>query len=266
MKYVMVTNWENHWDKLRNNKTQYSLGMLKSGVDPFGLPASVETIFVKLMPVTKAIEKAWIGRTFNFQQSGNRIEFSVEIAHLITCPDQYANFTEGWYLVGNEENTKTDLLPKFMISLGSIKDWRAFENDFYMLLKCIGVNDAYKYEQTDQRGKADGYFSFGNLSVLYDCTLESNFENLKNVQISNFCDQLKKDKIEVKNRKITIGQHKKAVWIITQCRSSRQIDQIDDVRIKEISVYDLVDLYIRRITSELDSEGLEEALTKLGQG
>ncbi|BEH09845.1 hypothetical protein GSUET_14570 [Geobacter sulfurreducens subsp. ethanolicus] len=266
MKYVMVTNWENHWNDLRNNKTQYSLGMLKSGVDPSRLPESAETIFVKLRPVTKAIEKAWIGRTFDFRAIGNKIEFSVEIAHQIACPSQYADLSEGWYQVNDKVNSKIDLLPRFMLNLASTKEWRTFENDLYMLLKCIGINDAYKYEQTDQRGKADGYFSFGNLSVLYDCTLESNFENLKNVQISNFCDQLKKDKIEVKGRKITIGQHKKAVWIITQCRISRQIDQIDDVRIKEISVYDLIDLYVKRITSELDTEGLEEALFKIGLG
>ncbi|TGU71525.1 hypothetical protein E4633_14525 [Geomonas terrae] len=262
----MVTNWENHWDNLRNNRTQYSLGMLKSGVDPSSLPESAETVFIKLKPVTKVVEKAWIGRSYNFHINRNKIEFSVEIAHPITCPDQYARFSEGWFQVSDEVNTKSELLPGFMLNLGSTKDWRTFENDLYMLLKCIGINDAYKYEQTDQRGKADGYFSFGNLSVLYDCTLESKFEKLKNVQISNFCDQLKKDKIEVKSRKITIGQHKKAVWIITKCRSSHQLDQIDDVKIKEVSVYDLVDLYIRRITSELDSEGLEEALTKIGQG
>lgn len=262
MKYIMVTNWENHWDNLKNNKTQYRLGMLKSGLDPdaVGLHENIETIFIKLKKGEKTFEKAWVGRTSNFRKGKNSIEFQVNVEREIICPQEYANLSEGWYVNSAD---KVDLLPSFMKKIETIRNWHEFENSVYMLLKSIGIHNIYKFDQSDQKGKADGYFFFGNLSVLYDCTLDLNFENSKCVQISNFCAQLKKDTIEIKNKKISIRQHKKAVWIITQNKTSRIMEQVDEIKIKEIAVKDLINLHVRRISTELDSEALEEALINL---
>lgn len=270
MIYVMVTNWASHWDKIKNNTTTYSKFMLKSGVDPTNLFENARTIFIKLHNVTKKVEKAWEGTTSNFRNIGEKIEFSVNIEREIACPAEYAGFSEGWYgcvdkPTSRVSGTSDNLLPVFMNKLKSTDNWGIFENDTFMLLKSLGINDIYKFHQNDQRGKADGFFTFCGMSVLYDCTLDTNFIDSKKTQISNFCDQLKKDKIEIRSKKYTIGQHKRAVWIITQCKSTNLIEDIDGIKIKEVSVNDLIDLYVKRITTELNSEALEEAFIKLGQ-
>lgn len=274
MIYVMVTNWAGHWDKIKNNTTTYSKFMLKSGVDPANLVENTRTIFIKLHNVTKKVEKAWEGTTSNFRNSGDKIEFTLSINREIECPAEYTRYTEGWYgcpekqpFESNSTPKPSDkLIPAFMSRLATTDNWEIFENDSFILLKCLGINDIHKFNQNDQRGKADGFFTFCGMSVLYDCTLDSKFKESKKTQISNFCDQLKKDKIEIKSKKYTIGQHKRAVWIITQCQATNLIEDIDGIKIKEVSVNDLINLYVRRITTELNSEALEEAFIKLGQG
>ncbi len=270
MVYVMVTHWAGHWDSLKNNKTSYSKFMLKLGVDSASLVEGTRTIFIKLHNATKRFEKAWEGTTGSFRNLGEKIEFTVSIEREIACPREYAGFSEGWYrcedvIAPPKAKTSERLLPPFMNNLASTSDWKIFESDTFLLLKSLGINEIHKFHQSDQRGKADGFFTFSGLSVLYDCTLDQNFKDSKKVQISNFCDQLKKDNIVIKSKKYTIGQHKRAVWIITQCNSTQLIEDIDGIKIKEVSIKDLIKLYLKRITTEIDSEALEEAFIKLGQ-
>jgi len=45
-----------------------------------------------------------------------------------------------------------------------------------------------------QKGRPDGFFVFGkHLAVIYDCTLEKDFEKEKNQQIDNYVNQLKNE-------------------------------------------------------------------------
>jgi len=33
MIYIMVTNWEDHWDNLRDNSTYFTVGMLRGNMN-----------------------------------------------------------------------------------------------------------------------------------------------------------------------------------------------------------------------------------------
>jgi len=170
--------------------------MFRNGIDPENFGEKVRTIFIKINGATKKVEKAWEGTTSNFEDIEGKIEFTVSINREIKCPVEYSGLSEGWYNfqdkhapgISNSSRSSDRLIPAFMDNLATTKDWKTFENESFILLKCLGINDIYKFHLHDQRGKADGFFTFSGMSVLYDCTLESNFREAKKTQISNFCD------------------------------------------------------------------------------
>jgi len=98
----MITHWKNHWNNVPNNRTFYSLRMLKN-LNEKELKENTSTIFIKL----------------------------------------------------NGKNRRPEI----------------FEEYTYYLLRLVGINKIYRYE--NQRGSTDGFFVFKNLIVIYDTTLES---------------------------------------------------------------------------------------------
>jgi hypothetical protein len=102
MKYIMVTDWKGHWDKLPNGITKYTLSMLKWQWQDSQLVDDTETVFIKLERSTKKVERAWIGRTGNFKRILDRenefIYFKVSLEEEIRCPEAYASFWDGWYI------------------------------------------------------------------------------------------------------------------------------------------------------------------------
>jgi len=80
--------------------------------------------------------------------------------------------------------------------------------------------------------------------VLYDCTLDPEFEASKAIQIENFCDQLKKGKIQYGGKEINIRDLRKSVWIVTKRPSrERTVRQIDDILVKEVPITKIIQLY-----------------------
>ena len=71
-----------------------------------------------------------------------------------------------------QENPDSELSPAFFNKLLSTHDWKEFERYTYYLLKLLGVQTAYKFLDEPQAGKAYGFFKFGILAVIYDCTLD----------------------------------------------------------------------------------------------
>jgi hypothetical protein len=123
-------------------------------------------------------------------------------------------------------------------------DWKEFENHTFWLLKLIGIHRLYRFEK--QRGNADGFFIFGNLAVIYDCTLEEEFDETKKQQIQNYHAQLKSGKLEHEKTFYDISHRQKQVWI-TSRGSPRVIKQIDDITVKEVPVQELIKIYKTRI-------------------
>lgn len=135
------------------------------------------------------------------------------------------------------------------------------------MLKLIGINDIYKFEK--QKGHGDGFFKIRGLAVIYDCTLERNFEESKKQQIENFCLQLfNKNNIDIGKVSISIKDCQKEVWIITKGKTriiTRIITTMDEVTVKEVSIYTLFELYSLRFKEISSEKELEEKLIGLGR-
>jgi len=269
MRYIMVTHWDNHWDRLPNNETYYTFRMLKGldsdKVEENSKLGKIPTIFVKIKKDNKEFERAWEGYTYDFKVSKKekKIYFKVQILREIDPPQKYRKLYEGWY----EESDlleplleKAALYPPIFYLLIKTSNWYDFENLVYYLLKLLGIHDIIKYEW--QKGHPDGFFKFRNLAVVYDATLEDDFEKSKDQQIDNYCNLLKRGEIKYGRTSFNISECKKQVWIITK-GVSREIRKIDDIIVKEVSVYDLIELYLERFERNFKEDEFEERLTML---
>jgi len=281
-KYIMVTHWENHWDKLPNNETHYATGMLKKNLTTNekldinkileSKSEKIPTIFVKINKDTRELEKAWKGYTYDFRVSEdkNRIYFKVKISREIESPEKVRKLREGWYAdygdVDYEHESlfeKTALYPPVFYSLAKVTYGKEFEELVYYLLKLLGIHDIIKFEH--QREHPDGFFKFRNLAVVYDATLEDDFEKLKNQQIENFCSSiLKRGEIKYERTSFRFSEFRKEVWIITK-NVSRVIRKVNDITVKEVSVYDLIELYEERLRQNLMEDEFEVQLMNIGR-
>jgi hypothetical protein len=262
MKYVMVTKFDKHWDKIEKGETSYGIGMLRDNMSESKLAENTETIFIK-KERDIAMSQAWRGSVGHIRRAASKgkkkIYFSVTITEQIDFPEKYRPYSEGWYL---EENDENQFIPPFFNELCTTTDWSAFESLTASLLRILGINDVYTYERHNQRGQADGIFIFRNVVVIYDCTLDSNYARSKATQIENFINQLNKDRITIHDRSITIKDYKKRVWIITRNKRNK-IKQIDDIIAREIPVSDLQQLYLAKMSENITSEELEKRLLAL---
>jgi len=261
-KYLMITNFENHWDKIK--QTSYTTNFISDEVKN-NLIAN-ETIFVKIdSSANKRILKVWEGRVSNITQNGSKISFEVSIDREIK---DYAKLDidvkqHYWRFFEETKETISDYTPPFFEKLLSTKDWRYFEDETFKLLKLLGINNVFKF--TNQRGEADGYFKFENLAVIYDTTLEDDFENKKKTQMENFYSQLQMGSILINEQNTiqTFHESQKQVWIITR-GSSRIISKHNNILVKEISVTDIMDLYLERLDSQFTADILENKLRMIG--
>lgn len=260
MYYVMVTHFKNHWDRI--TQSSYTLGMLKKGMDCSKIVEKTKTVFVRLNDRTLKPEKAWLGHTSDFIVEAEKIRFQVKIDKDITCPQKYRNYKQGWYVEESEieeldfempASGGSNLYPPFFYELMKTLDWKEFEFYTHWLIRLLGINDLYFFE--NQKGSADGFFKFGTLAVIYDTTLESNFEKTKKAQIDNFCSQLKSGKIECGNRVISVAHDQKQVWIITRGKA-RVISKIDEVTAREVSIDEIIEFYRKRLENDLDEDSL----------
>ena len=271
MIYVMVTNWEYHWDHLKNDTTYFTTRMLKGKMNQTKLKDNTKTIFKKINKETRVIENAWVGYVYDFTESiknnKERIYFKIKIEGKISCPRKYSNYIEGWYIdekeVGEELSEEFIFDPKFFSDLRITDDWRKFEEYTYYLIRCLGIHNSHRFGFKNQKGKADGFFKFRNFAVLYDCTLDLNFEKSKNTQIENFCDQMKKGIIEYNRKRINISNCNKNVWIITKTRNTRLIKEIDEIDVKEVSIEKIIELYRKRIKEDIDENIFEKELRSI---
>ncbi len=158
-----------------------------------------------------------------------------------------------------------DVKEKISLSLGNcikISDSAEFEDYVFMLLRLLGIHNLYQYDKKNQAGRADGFFIIGSLAVMYDCTLRKNFDEHKREQIENYVNKLKNSQMTIDVRLTDGGGRKKTlyiqgknrqVWIITQ-ENTRELYDVDGIRIKEISVQDLVQIFNKRLYSDAFEE------------
>ncbi len=274
--YIMVTNWKGHWDKLKkwNNSTIFTLPLIKDGLATGFWPAQASTLFIKLTTDNK-FEKAWRGKASNFRNDPNNgnpaIRFDVSKLIEVDCPTEYKQLTSGWYLNKSVESAvishpnKEDingLAPDFFKQMSNCS-WEQFEHHCYYLLKVIGIHDIHALPREAQHGRPDGFFRFNSLTVIYDATLETNFAKVKEQQIENYINQLKKEKIYFDKICYTIKDTHKQVWIITRGQGPQLLRTEDHVKVKEVPYKNLIDLYHKRMKEEVSSDILCDLLRDL---
>lgn len=156
---------------------------------------------------------------------------------------------------------KTNLI-EYINSLVLTNNTNEFEDSVFLILRLIGINALYQYDKKNQAGKADGFFIIANLAVMYDCTLRSSFQEHKKDQIENYVNKMEGSQLsfdlrlsEGKSRQknLKIDGKSKQVWIITK-NSSREITDYGNIKVKEVSVHNLVLL----LKFKLGSDTIEE--------
>lgn len=156
------------------------------------------------------------------------------------------------------------LHPQFFAELLTV-DWQQFERDTATLLKLLGIHNVHPFHEQEQAGRADGFFSSGDLAVLYDCTLAAHkIDEHKSEQINNYCNLLRSGRIEISADTIEdFSQcHQRQVWIITRNQTQR-LRSISRIEVKEIAVQNLIELYERRLTTNISLLDLNYALAQL---
>lgn len=280
MNYLMVTNWNNHWDNLAqfNYSTLFTIPMIHTDVnDILQLGrVKVETTFIK-KDKQGNFEKAWKGMTSNFRKvtykRNDAIRFEVEIREEVNVSNAVKYQDIGWhqYPLGKE---KASLQPKISVTRNSREEppffmdlntcgWKAFEDGVYKLLRLIGIHEIHQYPQDDNRGKADGFFKFENLSVLYDATLDDNFNDAKEQQIENYINQMKKEKISIGKSRYSIKDSTRQVWIVNRGRKVEHHSTEDRIKVKIIPYHKLIELYHERLNVSIGADRLWDDLKDL---
>jgi len=189
----------------------------------------------------------------------------VNIQREITCPEKYRNYSEGWYCEENilVEQEDTVFEPSFFKILNTTNSWKDFEEYTFHLLKLLGLHETYKFHYESQAGKADGFFVFKNLAVLFDATLETNFEKSKETQINNYCEQLRSGILKHGINEFKITGYDKQVWIITKSMASRLIKNVSNISVKEVGISNLIQIYRKRLDENLNEAALEKLLREI---
>lgn len=158
----------------------------------------------------------------------------------------------------------SDLLPPFFNKLLSTNNWQEFEEYTSHLLKLLGIQTVYSFLGERQAGKADGFFKFGNLAVIYDCTLDGrNIEENKKEQIINYANRLNQGSIEIAGSTTEeFYNHHRQIWIISQGKT-RRIKLINSIEVKEIAIQDIMNIYRERLTTAINDQSLEIRLRNL---
>jgi hypothetical protein len=267
----MITHWDKRWDDLPDQETFYTKRLIDKQVLN-NLVENASTLFIKikiLSDETKVPERAWVGYVYDFRDEKDKVRFKVSIEREISLaevPHEYFSLKEGWYMIDwslrRIFSPDHYLYPPFFYSLLTTKDWQEFEKYVFMLLKLIGIHNIHRYVK--QKGQPDGFFVFGkHLAVIYDCTLEKDFEKEKSQQIHNYVNQLRAGVLKPgREKEYDIKDYNKQVWIITR-GTTRLIKKIYDIQVKEVSINKLIEIYGKRIEEDLDEEDLEIMLTHI---
>jgi hypothetical protein len=157
------------------------------------------------------------------------------------------------------------LFPPFFQQLLTTDDWEQFERYTHYLIKLLGIQNAYAFLHQNQAGKADGFFTIGNLAVLYDCTLAaSQIDERKRDQIVNYCNLMTGGRIEINPDVIEEFHqyHQRQVWIITR-NKTQLLRSVNRIEVKEVAVQTLIALYENRLTTDIPPPTFTNRLAQL---
>ena len=198
MRYVMVTNFDDHWEGV-GNEAYFTLSMLKGEMTRERLVENTETIFIKRNRFSKRVENAWKGKVWGFSfKKDNRgrdsIEFNLNLGTKVRCPPQYLSFSEGWYL--DDEPIPARAIQTEVKG----KDWRvakgtALEDIVGRLLRGWGFDIQTRVRARDKSGieheidvLGKKKEAFGEFTLAVEC--KNHVEPIDIKEIRNFNDKL----------------------------------------------------------------------------
>lgn len=214
--------------------------------------------------------------TDNNKDSGQRYAMNIKIINKqnIEIEENHSHDDKSLQNKIDAQDYKT-LLINSVQQIKYINDSIAFEDSVFNLLKVIGLNKIFQFDRDNQAGKADGFFIIENLAVMYDCTLQRDYESFQEEQIENYINKLsqkaqltfntKKSDGGITPKTIPLTGKSKQVWIITK-GESKELSDFDNVKVKEISIYDLCEIYKKRLSDiTYDNEKLVNDFIYIGK-
>lgn len=281
--YVLVTAFCGHWEYVE--RSSFPRGMI-TVPDPLQ-----EELAVFLRYGRMANPQGWIGKISKISPDGDKVVFWFEIyreaneQEVVRATHALQGRKQGWHAYPSQTMPEERFpvrdqlqIPFIEAMLNAQITLKDFEKFCYWLLRLLGVHDLYAVKSDSQAGHSDGFFMLGNLAVLYDATLSSDFETRKKQQIENYVHQLWSGAVQVRKQvrkqdgsveeidRTFLTDRNKQVWILTRGRT-RFISGAgkNDVEVKEVYVGDLVELFQKRILEGMTLDELEEALRRLGR-
>ena len=129
-------------------------------------------------------------------------------------------------------------------------------------MKLTGINESIQIDRKDAAGRGDGFFKISTLCVIYDCTLRNPFVDFKKAQLNNYCNDLASGHFEYKKQSFTTAKLNCQVWVITKDKT-QQLFEKDNVKVKEVSIDSIKDIYLKRIQANLNEHKLASELSIL---
>ena len=100
VRYVLVTDWRDHWDKIPGGVTSFSADMLVPPMTPDLLKSATPTLFLLMSRSPRAPLKAWTGRVtlVSHGPGHKKVVFRVRISKETRFPKKYAGLEDGWHV------------------------------------------------------------------------------------------------------------------------------------------------------------------------
>ncbi|MDX1904053.1 MAG: hypothetical protein SFU27_07840 [Thermonemataceae bacterium] len=248
--YVLVTPFSDLW--LGKNNASFPSGMFYDGIKAQDLESS-KVIFIKTDKNGGIVQTVHEGVIKQVTSESNKIHFEYGDLEPISSQD-YTKFTKsGCHLNKNKLNQVQEKseYQKMCDILLQLTNNEEFESKVHKLMYQFHV-DLRTIPRKEQAGKSDGFFKINRLHVLYDVTLQDNFETFKETQINNFVSQMNKGYIYFGKERLSLNaESDKQVWIITK-NCDKYLYTEDGIKVRAVSVKYLCDL-LQRFNNKFSS-------------
>lgn len=271
--YILSSNFAGYWEYVE--RSRYNREMISA--EP--LQPNTPAIFIRYRE-DSSTPQGWLGEIRNLSESAGIVYFTITL-HGEATEDEVRRACQavrgrqtGWHVYQSVVTPQASTqihdwlqIPFLKALLDEQISPESFEKLCYWLLRLLGIHNLHTVER--QAGHWDGFFVFGNLVVIYDATLQRDFEQAKAQQMENYVRKLRSGFVEWRDANgvlntFSVGDKEKQVWILTRGRS-RLIGHHDDVLVKEVYVEDLVKLFYDRVLEGMSQRDLEDALRRVGE-
>jgi hypothetical protein len=98
MKYVLVTTWPKHWDKIES-KSSFTYSMLRGSVmNPDNIVERTPALFIRDERGTGLPQKCWKGEILTKKRTEEEIWFTFKLDGLVECPEGCICSPDGWFV------------------------------------------------------------------------------------------------------------------------------------------------------------------------